>query len=88
MYPGWANDLGWAIAMIAICAVPFVALVQVCWALFKAYQDKGNFTNFGEIMTKLTRHTDAWRQNEINAQNEVKAEENGNGYDNKAAIVD
>jgi len=88
VYPGWANDLGWAIAMIAICAVPFVALVQVCWALFKEYQDKRNFTNFGEIMTKLTRHTDAWRQNEINAQNEVKAEENGNGYDNKAAIVD
>jgi hypothetical protein len=39
-YPGWANGIGWAIAMTAILAVPFVAIVQILHKVFVEYKDE------------------------------------------------
>ena len=88
IYPKWANDVGWAIAMIAICSVPFVAILQILWAVFKEVEKKGLQIDFGKIWKKLLQHTEEWRQNEHKALQEDKSEENGNGYDNKAVNVD
>ena len=88
IYPKWANDVGWAIAMIAICSVPFVAILQMLWAVFKEVEKKGLQIDFGKIWKKLLQHTEEWRQNEHKALQEDKSEENGNGYDNKAVNVD
>ena len=43
-YPPWANAIGWIIAMVAILAVPIVAIVQLIHKIFFEYQDEQKFT--------------------------------------------
>ena len=89
IYPGWANNIGWAIAMIAICSVPFVAIVHTFWTVFNEVQKNGvSGINLGQLCKKLLGPTEEWRQNEQKALHKDKSEENGNGYDNKAVNVD
>jgi len=89
IYPGWANNIGWAIAMIAICSVPFVAIVHTFWTVFKEVEKNGvSGINLGQLCKKLLGPTEEWRQNEQKALHKDKSEENGNGYDNKAVNVD
>ena len=38
-YPGWANAIGWIIAMTAILAVPVVAVYQIVMKVFVEYKD-------------------------------------------------
>ena len=83
--------------MIAICAVPLVAILQICWCIVKDVQKNGKESitrlpwTFWGILIGLVRHTEEWRANEFKAQNEsVPQEQNSNekGYDNKAVNVD
>ena len=81
--------------MIAICAVPAVAIAQILWKIVQDVQKNGKEGitklpwTFWRIVTDLARHTDEWRSNELKATNEI-SEQNSNekGYDNKAVNVD
>jgi len=67
-YPGWANGIGWIIAMLGILPVPFTAL----YVFVKAYlanpipdiQEK-----VLDVLKETTRHTVEWRQNAIRINN-------------------
>ena len=84
-FPG----IGWLIAMIAILAVPVIAIFQLIFAILK---NKGKF-NFPNIWRELTQPTDAWRANAkkamaedytidaINANDVIEVKQ---GYDNQA----
>ena len=48
-YPGWANGIGWIIAMTAILATPFMAIVQLVQKIFFEYKD----LKFKEVRIKL-----------------------------------
>ena len=81
--------------MIAICAVPAVAIGQILWRIVEEGNKKGvegilrlPWTFWG-ILGNLVHHTDEWRHNKNKANNEI-TEQNSNekGYDNKAVNVD
>jgi len=85
-YPAWADGIGFLIAMIAILAVPIVAIFQLIFAIAK---NKGKL-NFSMIWSELTQPTSIWRDNAkkamsedytVNANNVIEVKQ---GYDNQA----
>jgi len=86
-YPAWADGIGFLIAMIAILAVPIVAIFQLIFAIAK---NKGKL-NFSMIWSELTQPTSIWRDNAKKAMAEDYTVNNANnvievkqGYDNQA----
>ena len=48
MYPGWANGIGWLIAMTAILSVPLMAVVTVV-AAYQKRPEEGIFAAFNRF---------------------------------------
>merc|ERR1712062_606979 len=88
---GIANVVGMAIALIAILAVPFMAVVQFCLGLLEAYRNpEFNFVKDAPIVLyNLTQPTEEWRTNALESEGlKPNHNQNGNGelgYDNQAA---
>jgi len=93
VYPDWANDIGMAIAMIAILAVPFMAVVQFLIGLLQEYKrpDFDLLTDAPKVLYKLSQPTEDWRANakaNLESSNNKHNHNNGNGemgYENQAA---
>ena len=49
MYPGWANGIGWLIAMTAILSVPLMAVVTVV-AAYQKRPEEGIFAAFNRLL--------------------------------------
>jgi len=58
VYPGWANGIGWIIAMTAILSVPIAAIVTVVVA-YRKRPEEGLLAAFN----REKEHTAEWRQN-------------------------
>jgi len=54
VFPGWANGIGWLIAMTAILAVPFMAVVTVVRTVLD-----------GKDLSSVITPTPSWRQNAV-----------------------
>jgi len=65
VYPGWANGIGWLIAMTAILSVPLMAVVTVV-AAYRRRPDEGLMAAFN----REKQHTADWRQNAAKANRE------------------
>ena len=48
MYPGWANGIGWLIAMTAILSVPLMAILTVL-AAYRKKPEEGIFAAFNRF---------------------------------------
>lgn len=89
-YPQYANDIGMAIAMIAILAVPFMAIVQFLIGLLQEYKrpDFDLLTDAPKVLYNLSQPTENWRTNaKANLESAANGKNNGNGemgYDNQA----
>merc|ERR1712203_443793 len=57
VYPGWANGIGWLIAMTAILSVPLMAIVTVVTA-YRKRPEEGLLAAFN----REKQHTADWRQ--------------------------
>jgi len=67
-YPGWANGIGWIIAMLGILPVPFTA----CYVFVTAYManpSPDSKEKVVDVLRETTRHTVEWRQNAIRINN-------------------
>ena len=49
MYPGWANGIGWLIAMTAILSVPIMAIVTVV-AAYRKRPEEGVLAAFNRLL--------------------------------------
>ena len=52
MYPGWANGIGWLIAMTAILSVPIAAIVTVVVA-YRKRPEEGLLAAFNRFIASL-----------------------------------
>ena len=52
MYPGWANGIGWLIAMTAILSVPIAAIVTVVVA-YRKRPEEGLLAAFNRFPASL-----------------------------------
>ena len=64
VYPGWANGIGWIVAMLGILPVPIAAL----YVFVTSYLSSPNKDTL-EVLRQTTRHTVEWRQNAIRINN-------------------
>eukprot|EP00092_Neocalanus_flemingeri_P051838 GFUD01060406.1.p1 GENE.GFUD01060406.1~~GFUD01060406.1.p1 ORF type:complete len:295 (-),score=48.27 GFUD01060406.1:8-892(-) len=64
IYPVWANAIGWGIALTSILSVPVLCIVVVIQTHLNNPRPSVGFV---EIIREMTRHTEEWRQNAINA---------------------
>jgi len=62
VYPGWANGIGWLIAMTAILSVPLMAILTVV-AAYRKRPEEGIFAAFN----REKQHTADWRKNAAKA---------------------
>ena len=53
MYPGWANGIGWLIAMTAILSVPLMAIVTVV-AAYQKRPEEGIFAAFNRFAAPMS----------------------------------
>ena len=85
VYPDWANAIGWIIAMTAILAVPFVAILQVWFKFNGDYKDKSTSEKIERTKEDLLCHTEEWRVNANRARRRQAQKAKGaNGFDNLA----
>lgn len=62
-YPGWADGIGWLIAMTAILAVPIMAIVQIIVKIFFEYADLKMSQRVRHTLSDLLSPTPEWRAN-------------------------
>jgi len=84
-YPPYANAIGWCISMIAILAVPIVAIVQIVQKIFVEYNDESSFSKkWSKAMDDLLNPTPEWRKTAERAKRRDNQELNENGGENGA----
>jgi solute carrier family 6 amino acid transporter-like protein 5/7/9/14 len=74
-YPGWANGIGWIIAMTAILSVPLMAVVTLVKA-YMANPGPDSVDKLVGVLEETSQHTVGWRQNAVrnNRQDGEKSE--------------
>eukprot|EP00088_Acartia_fossae_P029786 TRINITY_DN3067_c0_g1_i4.p1 TRINITY_DN3067_c0_g1~~TRINITY_DN3067_c0_g1_i4.p1 ORF type:complete len:711 (+),score=155.03 TRINITY_DN3067_c0_g1_i4:47-2179(+) len=83
-YPGWANGIGWFIAMFCILSVPFVMIAYVFYKWFSNGRPSSS-SDIMDILDESSKPTENWRSNAFKSyeQGETKAdfvyEESGDG---------
>ncbi len=81
--------IGYIIALVAILAVPFVAIFQIAQ---RARQERARSPRkVWNIVKELSRHTAQWRQNALNngvSHPDGNANADIHAYDNKAMVMD
>ncbi len=83
-YPGWANAIGWIIAMTAILAVPAVAIFQLAQKTLVENKDEGSLlASLKKSWFSLLEHTPEWRAN-ANRARKRDGEAEGTGANGKA----
>ena len=88
-YPGWANAIGWIIAMTAILAVPIVAIFQLVHKFFFEYADQSFREKLEHIRKDLLHHTPEWRRNANRARKrDGESTVNGNSFKNGSGGID
>jgi len=65
-YPGWANGIGWFIAMFCILSVPIVMIIYVVMKWFNSGQPTDKDGSM-DVLEESYRHTNEWRANAFKA---------------------